>query len=75
MVDVEFNSLQYEGGQLGIRSGLAEGRDDGDPSPIFERGLWFDGNDYFSMLNFLVNTSFSITMWFRPVQGGNVLFT
>lgn len=49
MLSVEFNSLEYEGGDFGIRSGLSEGRDDGDPTPIYERGLWFDGNDYLSM--------------------------
>jgi hypothetical protein len=35
------------------------------PSPRYERGLWFDGNDWLEVQNLVLNHNFSIEVWLR----------
>ena len=74
LIHIEFNSLDFERGPFGIKGGSIEASDANDPTPIYKRGLWFDGNDYLTLMKFLIGPSFSLTLWVRPVYNGDLLF-
>lgn len=40
--------------------------DDLGPLSIFDRGVYFDGNDYQMLTNFMMNFECSIQVWLRP---------
>lgn len=39
-----------------------------DPIPIYKRGFWFDGAQYATIDNLILNTSFTIKLWVRPTS-------
>jgi hypothetical protein len=45
-----------------------------DITPVYERGLYFDGTDYMRFSSVMLHHTFSIEMWIRPDAPG-VLFS
>ena len=43
-----------------------------DPVPAYDRGLYFDSNDFLEFSNLILNTQFTIKFWVRPVSAGAV---
>lgn len=44
-----------------------------DPSPIWRRGVWFDGsNDYQTVLGMVLNHSFTLRTWIKVYSAGTI---
>lgn len=46
-------------------------KDDSDPTPIYRRGLWFDGNDYVNIRGLVLHHSFTLQLWARVTECGD----
>jgi hypothetical protein len=46
-----------------------------DPTPIYQRGVWFDGeNDFLLLQNFVFGHTFQIELWTK-IYGNSTLFS
>ena len=63
------NDVNAVGGTLAATS------DDSDPTVIFDRGIWFDGNDYQTITPFAINFEYAIQVWARPRLATGTLFS
>lgn len=46
--------------------------EDSNPTPIFDRGLWFDGGDFLQMRNMFMHHTFTLRLWVRTTAGTTV---
>ncbi|MEE4247399.1 MAG: LamG-like jellyroll fold domain-containing protein [Kangiellaceae bacterium] len=44
------------------------------PAPVYDRGLYFDGDDYLTISNLILSTTYSISTWIRPDSTGGHVF-
>ena len=59
----EFNSIELPDGV--VASSLA-------PTPIYERGIWFDGTNVLILDDLILNTHFTVEIYFKSKSGGQL---
>lgn len=71
---ITLDSHKYEKKYPGFEIFAGATRDSGadDPTLVYGRGQWFDGDDFITLENLILNQSFSIQFWARPESGGDV---
>jgi hypothetical protein len=73
---IEFNRKEqdwtyYESSKAigGANEGIVE---TSNPTPIFDRGLWFDGDDFLSFRNMYMHHTFTLRLWVRTSNGTTI---
>jgi hypothetical protein len=45
---------------------------DADPTPVYKRGVWFDGNTYAELQGIVLSNTFTVQFWARVTSPGNL---
>ena len=74
-VDFVFDNKQFEieAGGVQVVSGAQLGMaDNSDPLPMYQKGLYFDGNDMMVLDGLVFNVKFTLGMWIRILSDGTL---
>ena len=55
--------------------GFGDVPDDSDAVNLLDRGIYFDGNDYLTILNYMQHVYFTIQIWVRAEGGESTLYS